>query len=339
MGAYVVLTRLTPEGAASLRADPGRVAAVEARVRALGARVRANYALVGEYDFATVVDAPDNVTVHRIAAEISTIGTVRLDVLPAIAIDRFVSLLRLQPYRTEPHRWQTRAWASLARRAGRRWTIDRHVAAYCRPFDVEGLEALRGFRGPAVIIANHSSHFDTPAVLSALPPRIRDRTLVAAAADKFYGSRKKRTWWYSLFHGTFPVSRGGGMKQLEYPLGMLRRGWSVLIYPEGGRSKSGQVQRFKAGPAVLAMQARVPVIPVWLEGLREIMPKGQRAPRPAPVRVRIGAPVSLEGVTDLRQATERLEDALRALAGVPPHRAHAPAGALEPAPSAAGGGS
>jgi 1-acyl-sn-glycerol-3-phosphate acyltransferase len=174
-------------------------------------------------------------------------------------------------------------------------------------------------------------------VLSALPERLRGRTLVAAAADKFYGSRKKRTWWYSLFHGTFPVSRGGGTKQLEYPLSLFRRGWSILIYPEGGRSKSGQVQRFKHGVAIMAMQAKVPVIPVYIEGLRDVMPKGQRTPQAAAVSGRIGAPVSLEGVASVPEGTAMLENAMRALAGMPPHRADAPA--AQPAAASAPGGS
>ncbi len=103
------------------------------------------------------------------------------------------------------------------RRAGRPWVIDRYVKRYCRPFTVEGAENLRAFRGGAIVIANHSSHFDTPVVLSALPERIRGKIAIAAAADKFYAHRRKRTWWYSLFLNTFPVHRGGGTKHLDYP--------------------------------------------------------------------------------------------------------------------------
>jgi 1-acyl-sn-glycerol-3-phosphate acyltransferase len=136
------------------------------------------------------------------------------------------------------------------------------------------------------------------------------------------------------------VHRGGGTKQLEYPLSLLKRGWSILIYPEGGRSKSGQIAKFKAGPAIMAMQGRVPVIPIYMEGLREVMPKGQREPRPAAVRARIGAPISLEGVASISDATAMLENAMRELAGQPLHHAPAPTSpAAEPAMSPAGGGS
>lgn len=323
MQGYVVFTKLTPDGRKRLNDDPLRLQEVDRQVQRLGARITKQFATIGEYDFITFVEAPSNEALAGIVAEVSTLGTLKLQTYPTFSLDRFTQIVKMQPYRTEPHRWQTSAWARIVRRAGRQFVISRHVNQYCRPFEVEGEENLEGFRGAAIVIANHSSHFDTPVVLSALPERIRGKILIAAAADKFYASRRKRTWWYSLFHGTFPVHRGGGVKQLEYPLSLFKRGWSILIYPEGGRSKTGQVQKFKAGPTIMAMQAKVPVIPLWIEGLREIMPKGQRTPRPGPVRARIGAPVWLNDVTSVAEGTELLENAMRGLAGQPPRGAQA----------------
>lgn len=321
MAAYAVFVKLTPRGRKSLHDDPTRLDAVVRQAESMGAKVLQNFATIGEYDFITMIDAPDNATVERIEAEISALGTTRLMAHPAIAMPRFVELLKMQPYRTEPHTWQTDWWARVVRRAGRYWVTTRHVRKYCQPLTIEGRENLKGFKGGAIIIANHSSHFDTPVVLSSLPESLRSRTVIAAAADKFYGSRKKRTWWYSLFMNTFPVHRGGGTKQLDYPKSLLGRGWSILIYPEGGRSKSGQIARFKAGPAIMAMAANVPVIPIYIDGLRNVMPKGQREPQPAAVHARVGAPVSLAGIASVGEATAKLEDAMRALAGMPAHGA------------------
>jgi 1-acyl-sn-glycerol-3-phosphate acyltransferase len=340
VSSYVVLTKLRPEGRKRIAEHPERLQEVRREVERMGVRVTAQYAVMGEYDFATFVEAQSNEQVARVGAELTSLGTMRLITLPAVGIDRFQQLLKKEPYRTEPHRWQTSWWARAVRRAGRYWTTARYVRQYCKPLAVEGRENLAGFRGPAIVIANHSSHFDSPVAYMALPARIRNRLAMAAAADKFYPMRKKRVWWPSLFQNAFPVHRGGGVKQLDYPLSLLRRGWSILIYPEGGRSKSGQIARFKAGPAIMAMQGKVPVIPVYMEGLRAIMPKGQRSPQPGPVTVRIGAPVRVDDCADVSEATARLENALRALAGIAPHHhtEPSPAPAPEPAMAQASGG-
>ncbi len=225
---------------------------------------------------------------------------------------------RTEPeFRSEPHRWQTTLAARLIRRIGRRWVIARHVEGFCKPMTVAGVEHFAGVRGPAIIIANHSSHFDTPVVLSVLPERIRGKTAVGAAADRFY-RRGKRTWWFSLFFNTFPIVRGGGSATLGYARELLDRGWSVVIFPEGTRSRSGDVQQFRHGVAMLALQAKVPVVPIFTDGLRNVMPKGDRTPRPAAVSVRIGAPVWLDDLTDVPDATDRLQTALLALGGALP---------------------
>jgi 1-acyl-sn-glycerol-3-phosphate acyltransferase len=231
-----------------------------------------------------------------------------------------------ESYRVEPHQWQTRLWARLARRLGRHWVVSRHVQRYCTPFTVRGRDRLRGMRGPALIMVNHTSHFDTVVAFHVLPEHVRSRTAVAAAADRFY-RRSKRGWWFSLFYNAFPIDRrGGGANTLAYPRSLLERGWSVLIYPEGTRSTTGEMGAFHHGVSMLALQARVPVIPIHTQGLPDVMPKGQRTPMPAPVRVQIGAPVWLNDVASVPEGTARLEQAMRDLAAE--HRR--PAGVAAP---------
>ena len=310
---FAVFTKLTPQGRRNLERDPNRLAQVGAQVERLGATVLRQFQVLGEYDFVTIAQAPDNQTAALIGMEIAGLGTVRLDTYPAIRIERFIELLKLQPYRTEPHRWQTQLWARAVRRVARPRVMLRHVRTFCDPLTIEGSEEAMRFRGPALIIANHSSHFDTPAVLNVLPSQLRERTAIAAAADRFYRANM-RTWWFSLFWNTFPIQRGGGKAALDYPMWLLQHGWSILIFPEGGRFKPGQVKRFHHGPAIMAMMAKVPVLPVYMEGLDKIMPKGQRNPQPGPVRVRIGSPVTLEGIESVPEGTARLEHAMRELA-------------------------
>jgi 1-acyl-sn-glycerol-3-phosphate acyltransferase len=192
--------------------------------------------------------------------------------------------------------------------------MSRHIRRFCRPLTVEGADHLGSLPGPVLICPNHSSHFDTPLALSVLPERIRSRTAVAAAADKFYRPGK-RGWWFSLFFNAFPIERGGGAAALDYSTELLRRGWSIVLYPEGTRSVEGRIGGFHHGASILAMRANVPVVPIYIEGARDVMPKGQRHPRPAAVRVRVGEPVWLEGGTSIPDGTAQLERAMRRLAG------------------------
>lgn len=213
-----------------------------------------------------------------------------------------------------PHAWQTQLWARTARRAGRHWVMSRHIDRFLQPLTVDGRQHLARLRGPLIVMPNHSSHFDTPAALSVLPERIRARTAVAAAADKFYRPGKKG-WWYSLFFNAFPIERGGGSAALDYAKTLLGDGWSVLMYPEGTRSVDGEMARFHHGVSLLALGADVPIVPIYMQGLRDVMPKGQREPRPAPVHIRIGAPLRLQPGTPVPDGTALLEQAVSSLAG------------------------
>jgi len=167
------------------------------------------------------------------------------------------------------------------------------IALYTRR-SVTGLEHLASMDGPVVLVANHSSHMDTPLLLRALPWRWRRRTAVAAAADYFYGSALL-AHAVSLAFGTVPVDRNGaaasGASELDILLG---HGWSVVLYAEGTRSRTGDVGKLRAGAAVLAAERELPIVPVHVSGTRATMPVGsswaRRGPgfRRRPVRVAFG---------------------------------------------------
>ncbi len=329
METFVVLAQLTTEGSKSLDRDPHRLDLVNADLERMGAHVIQQYGVLGEYDIITFVEVKDNITAASIATEISSLGTAKLTTFPAIKFERFAELLNIQAYRTEPHTWQTQPWARALRWAARPWVMTRHVNRICRPLAVEGTEKLQDVRGPAIIIANHTSHIDTLALLAALPARLREKAAVAAAADRFYRMTMK-SWWFSLFWNTYPVTRGGGKAALDYTMSLLKRDWSIIIYPEGGRFKPGRVQKFRHGPTIMAMEAKVPVIPVYLDGLYKLMPRGERAARPGRAAVRFGHPLSLADVTSVPDGTAHLERAVRELSIEP--------GAVESiAPQAAAG--
>ncbi len=158
------------------------------------------------------------------------------------------------------------------------------------PFTVIGKRSLAKLEGPAVFVANHQSHFDAPICLAALGGRIRRRLVVAAAADYFYSSAVKGTA-ASLALGTVPFVRSGGSSResLQFLKELVGKGWSVLIFPSGTRGTGAS--GFKKGFAYLAVDAQVPVVPMYLHGLDHVMPKGSFVPLPGGVVVGIGPPI------------------------------------------------
>lgn len=212
----------------------------------------------------------------------------------------------------EPYRWALSWWARLYRRVLRRWDVDKHVKAFCRPLTVSGQENLVGVKGPLLIVANHTSHFDTVIVLYVLPKRIWNRTATVAAADRIYRDKRKGML-FSLRYNAFPITRGGGLQTLNYAQTLLQKGWSILIYPEGKRSRTGELQRFHSGPAFMALSHDLTILPIHIDGANHILPAGERMSRPAPVSVRIGKPFKLPQGTSVPEGRQMMEDAMRAL--------------------------
>lgn len=211
-----------------------------------------------------------------------------------------------------PHKWALSWWARLYRRIAKRWDVDKHVKAYCRPMTIEGRENLDGVKGPLLIIANHSSHFDTVIVLHTISNKIRDKTAVVAAADRMYRDRRKGML-HSLRYNAFPITRGGGREALAYSQWLTSHGWSLLIFPEGKRSRTGELMPFRGGPAILALGQNIPVLPIYIKGASDILPPGSPVSHPAPVLVRVGKPFEFAEGTSIPEAKTAMEIAIRDL--------------------------
>ncbi|MFJ9850064.1 lysophospholipid acyltransferase family protein [Streptomyces sp. NPDC101150] len=143
-------------------------------------------------------------------------------------------------------------------------------------------------RGGCVVVANHSSHADTAALLAALDAR--HAPLIGAAADYWFATAWRRRVCRRLAAG-FPVRRtGGGLDDLLGMADALRAGRAVVLFPEGTRGRDGEVGDFRRGALLLAERAGVPVVPVGLAGTDRLLPKHGRIRRTL-VRVHIGAPL------------------------------------------------
>jgi 1-acyl-sn-glycerol-3-phosphate acyltransferase len=197
--------------------------------------------------------------------------------------------------------WTRTGWASRVREFLVCGVLGPLMDLYTRR-RIAGRERLDDLSGPVVFVANHNSHMDTPVILRALPGRWRRRTAVAAAADYFYAKRRNAVS-ASLVFGTVPLERnsgaGVGPGQTAHLAGLIQSGGSLLMFPEGTRSRDGRVGRLRSGAALIAAEHGLPIVPLYLSGTREAMPRGHhwmvfRTGRPGPrhpIEIRFGTPI------------------------------------------------
>ena len=204
-----------------------------------------------------------------------------------------------------------------ALRAAAQSLLFRTVVPWFAPTRIQGVERLAGLRGPVIFAANHQSHADTPVILAALPKRFRRRVAVAAAADHWFAQGRLAGMAAAFLLNAFPFSRSGSIRpSLEHCSRLLDGSWSILIFPEGTRSADGRMGQFKSGTGFMAVELGVPVVPVHVEGTGKVLPKGKGWPRRGHVQVTFGEPLRFAPGTSYVEATQALEAAVRALAGV-----------------------
>jgi 1-acyl-sn-glycerol-3-phosphate acyltransferase len=163
---------------------------------------------------------------------------------------------------------------------------------------------------PVIFVANHHSHLDTPLMITSIPEPWRHRLVVGAAADYFFTTRVTGAL-SALTLNAFPVDRtGAGRKSTELAEELLSDGWSLLIYPEGGRSPDGWAQEFHRGAAFLAKRTGAVIVPVHLEGTGTIFGKGMTRPRPGTTIVTFGSPLRTSDAEDNRVFSSRIERAV-----------------------------
>ena len=164
-----------------------------------------------------------------------------------------------------------------------------------------------------VFVANHHSHADTPLLLTSIPDPWRHRTLVGAAADYFFGNRFSGAV-SALAIGAVPIERTRvGRRSADMARDLIDDGWSMLLYPEGGRSPDGWGQEFRGGAAFLAIRCNVPVVPIHLQGTGRILRKGRTLPRPSRTTVTFGNPLVPTEGENARAFAVRLQSAVAAL--------------------------
>jgi 1-acyl-sn-glycerol-3-phosphate acyltransferase len=212
--------------------------------------------------------------------------------------------------------WARRYPARMARAALVEAVARPAVQALARPqlHGLDRLDPLVEAGEPVIFAANHHSHVDTPLLACSVPEPWRHRLFVAAAADYFFRTRVTSVL-SALVIGAIPIDRSRvSRRSADRAADLIDDGWSMLIFPEGGRSPDGWGQPFRGGAAYLSLRCGVPVVPVHLEGTGRILRKGRKLPTPATARVTFGAPLAPAPGDDARRFGAALERAVAALA-------------------------
>jgi long-chain acyl-CoA synthetase len=186
---------------------------------------------------------------------------------------------------------------------------------------------------PVLVIANHVTAYDGALVLYALPAKLRRRVAAAMSGEMLTDMRHARNqpnavanffgpvtyWLLTALFNVFPLPRARGFRRSFAHAGeAMDRGYSVLIFPEGTRSRDGRLHAFRPGIGLLAAESRVPIVPVALIGLGEIRASGARWFRSGKIEVRIGRTIpAAEEETDPARLTATLEEAVRWLNSSP----------------------
>lgn len=179
----------------------------------------------------------------------------------------------------------------------------------------------------SIVVANHCSHLDTGLVKFALG-RYGAELRPLAAKDYFFEGNPLKVAFFESFTNLVPLDRESAAgRAFEQALDVVKQGSTVLLYPEGTRRTEGTLGEFKPLVGRLALSAGVPVVPVYLKGTFDALPKGARFPRARDLVATIGPPLLPEqlraavsgtnAVVDAREATRLIRDALHRLATPP----------------------
>ena len=233
-----------------------------------------------------------------------TIWAALVAILVTIPIASMVIVISLLKSNATVIDWLIRIWArALLAGAG----IDLRA---------EGLEHIDP-RQRYVLVGNHHSYFDIPCVFAAIPQPIRFMAKVSLFKIPIFG-------WSIARAGFIPIDRKNrrtAVKSFDLAVQRIRKGNSVVVFPEEGRSRERAMRPFQRGGFLLALRSELPILPVAIDGTFDIFPVGAKRITPGPVTIRVGTPIPTAGLTVRdkdRLLEESREQILRLLSGEQP---------------------
>lgn len=230
-----------------------------------------------------------------------------------------------------PARWP-RWWLVSASRSVWRALVLFPILRWYVKLEAVGTEKLAALSPPVLFVANHQSVLDVPTILRGLPARFRISLAPAIGADtlrplrwmqlwreptvRVQGERLSRVLLFLarfLFNGYLLTDDPSDVHAALRHAGKLAdEGNSTLLFPEGERTPDGTLQRFRPGVGVMAERLQLPVIPLRLEGLFEILPRSRAGPHRGRARLSVGDPLFIQPGETAAQFTARLESYYRA---------------------------
>jgi 1-acyl-sn-glycerol-3-phosphate acyltransferase len=197
------------------------------------------------------------------------------------------------------------------------WSSVRTVMRIYHRLEVHNPERLPK-EPPFIIVANHSSHLDVLALAAPLSTRMRDRIFPIAAADVFFETPVV-TMFASLMLNALPMYRAnrGRHALVELRERLVGEPCGFVLFPEGARSRDGEMLPVKSGIGMIAGGTDVPIVPCWLEGCFRAMPPKALVPRPRKISVHVGEPVRFPQAGNNREGWDliarELESRIRGL--------------------------
>src|SRR5215471_14546238 len=188
---------------------------------------------------------------------------------------------------------------------------------------IMGPERLKGLAGPALIVCNHISQIDIGYIMAALPFHLRVRLATAMQGEMLRDLRYPpktrpllRRWLdrldYVLISALFNVfslpQRAKYRESFRFAGELADKGYSVLIFPEGRRTETGEMSPFRSGIGLLATHLNLPVIPMRIDGLFPLRAAKKHYARPGTIQVRVGGPVRFEPTADAEEIAKELKE-------------------------------
>lgn len=193
---------------------------------------------------------------------------------------------------------------------------------------IHGRENLRRVKGPVLLVANHVTFLDPGLILAALPRHLRHRVAIAMAGERLQEMRVPpahlglfRRWMSRAGYilavtlvNVFPLPQKSGFREsFAFAGESADRGYSILVFPEGERTRDGKVAPFRAGVGLLVKKLNLPVVPLRIDGLFELKQAGRWAAPPGKVKITVGSPIEFEAEADPERMACQLQDVVESL--------------------------